>query len=787
MDFGSDYVYCYDEPDFEYIYDEEYEAGMNVSDSDSDDEGADPVPSVLGDPAPFTSSPLPPLMVGMGPQVPPPPPPPAAVGFSSSLRSVPPAPAPPVVPQRAMKFGRGHWRTNTKSNASTASGSQPRPGRRVRQADTNIVSVKFDKLITPSNMHAGDPQACDGCGAILSHMSKLLTRGEEKVWECEFCGRDYPVDVEEGEVPTTGDVTYMLEPGLATTASGPAGLDQAFVVFCVDVSGSMCVTTEVPGHIELRGAESLRQARLMNRERADQYLPRQSRNVTYVSRLQSVQAAIDHQLNEMARDFPNRRVALVTFSNEVTVYGDGKCEPVSIVGDKLTRRETLTEISQETPFPDNVKNSRQQLSKKLFELEEGGPTALGPALLVATTMAGRVRGSKVILCTDGLANIGMGKLDNVNTDAEVEQAAQFYDDVSDTAVQNGVSISVITIKGTDCRLVELGKMADKTGGQVTYMYFINILRITSGLINIEKCVNIVDPLKLTQEFSSILANKVIATNVTATMIIHKELFFFYDETEESKVVRNIGNVTASTEITFEYGMRTKPQEEQMEVEAQGAPIGAEEQTEGAEPMKEEDNTTSEAPKGAEGPPEVDDNKELPFQLQIVYTDTEGAKALRVITKTKPVTRDRKKAERLAKLDVLAAHTAQTSAQMAQDGKYTLSRERALMNQRVAWRHTRDDDGRVVQSHTKYKKAFGKIKSMENYLAGRQRSERSTHGRTYSDEEEDEPDMEMNAAPKAKSKSFFSRLRKKRSETTEDHGAAIIYKGKSAKSFFTDSD
>lgn len=32
-------------------------------------------------------------------------------------------------------------------------------------------------------------------------------------------------------------------------------------------------------------------------------------------------------------------------------------------------------------------------------------------------------------------------------------------------------------------------------------------------------------------------------------------FFYYEETEDSKVVRNIGNVTASTEVTFEYGVR----------------------------------------------------------------------------------------------------------------------------------------------------------------------------------------------------------------------------------------
>lgn len=35
---------------------------------------------------------------------------------------------------------------------------------------------------------------------------------------------------------------------------------------------------------------------------------------------------------------------------------------------------------------------------------------------------------------------------------------------------------------------------------------------------------------------------------------------------------------------------------------------------------------------------------LPFQLQIQYTDTDGAKALRVLTQAKPVTWDRKIAE-----------------------------------------------------------------------------------------------------------------------------------------------
>lgn len=37
-------------------------------------------------------------------------------------------------------------------------------------------------------------------------------------------------------------------------------------------------------------------------------------------------------------------------------------------------------------------------------------------------------------------------------------------------------------------------------------------------------VNIVDPLKLTEEFSNILANPVIASRVVATFIVHKGLY-----------------------------------------------------------------------------------------------------------------------------------------------------------------------------------------------------------------------------------------------------------------------
>ena len=65
-----------------------------------------------------------------------------------------------------------------------------------------------------------------------------------------------------------------------------------------------------------------------------------------------------------------------------------------------------------------------------------------------------------------------------------------------------VTVSLVTIKGTDCRVAELGNVASRTGGQVT----------------------LVDPLTVVEEFTSILANPVLATDVITKIIIHKELY-----------------------------------------------------------------------------------------------------------------------------------------------------------------------------------------------------------------------------------------------------------------------
>lgn len=68
--------------------------------------------------------------------------------------------------------------------------------------------------------------------------------------------------------------------------------------------------------MRLKGNHSDR-FRSLNTDGENQWLHGQRRDVTYVTRLQGLQAAVDSQLQELVKDHPNRRVALVTFNSEV--------------------------------------------------------------------------------------------------------------------------------------------------------------------------------------------------------------------------------------------------------------------------------------------------------------------------------------------------------------------------------------------------------------------------------------------------------------------------------------
>ena len=102
-----------------------------------------------------------------------------------------------------------------------------------------------------------------------------------------------------------------------------------------------------------------------------------------------------------------------------------------------------------------------------MQLDESGPTALGPALLTSIALAAQgAPGSTVIVCTDGLANIGLGAFDDIYTEEESKGVDDYYKKLGNYAKEHGVQVNIVSIIGEECNIDTLSKISEATGGDV---------------------------------------------------------------------------------------------------------------------------------------------------------------------------------------------------------------------------------------------------------------------------------------------------------------------------------
>lgn len=441
--------------------------------------------------------------------------------------ALPAAPPPPPAPSRQklnLKYMKKRASTAPHKHASI-------PPRSLRQeVDTNIVSIKLGTLVQDASVHTGECFLCSSCNAALSHYSKLTLGSDgNRSWVCEFCGAESKdIDMDDEEIPTTETVDYIIKPAPEVVASDSTNN----VIFCVDTSGSMCVSTAVDSRHKFRGSRTAALARELagfSDDGSSQRMPNEARGVVYVSRLQAVQAAVDTQLTRLTAEHPNARCGLVTFNSDVALVGDGSKPMATLAGDALSSAEAVLSATRahDDLMTQPVKSAAERLSEKVFALEEGGQTALGPAVYASVELASSAPGSRVIICTDGLANIGCGSLED---ETEIESARLFYGNLAKYSQERGVSISIVTIDGTEADLDSLEPLCDRTGGDV----------------------EIVKPTELAENFAAMLSEPIIASKVEVTMKLHKDLCFRHEDASLSSITKQIGNANKDTEVMFEY-------------------------------------------------------------------------------------------------------------------------------------------------------------------------------------------------------------------------------------------
>jgi len=505
------------------------------------------------------------------------------------------------------------------------------------------------------------------------------------LWICEFCGnRNEFKSILNSEKISEEEITYLVESAPDNIEAPDKVFEKkslttpdTFLTYCIDVSTSMDIVIPISNNHETQ----------------------KKIGFGHFTRLNCVKQACLENLKSLTNTEPNKICSLVTFSDSVRYYGDGSkssynkpliniskkinfdnqktcdyrkpsfgpcfqlnnnlnfgqswpgqskfvdfskvnnqklcCEGLSSsiddekASDILTNQDKMLKLGSKQPNDLNgISKSFDQLKNIIENLKTEGSTALGPGLVFSVGLSSKNAGSQIILCTDGAANSGMGAFDIYNDLNNNSDSEKFYDNLAEYAKNNSIQINIVSMKGTDCRLAYLSRLADKTNGTM----------------------NIVDPEDLSDQFKFISENRILATNVKATLIVNQMYLYIRDtafeiesgkimnecdskqigidrieKLKKSKITKDIGNVTKETEITFEYGIR-----------------------------RQENNEINKLP--------VFD--ELPFQLQIEYTHN-GSKFLCVYTKKQEFTKDKNKAfKNVEKNGIIFAHNMQTMSEQA---------------------------------------------------------------------------------------------------------------------------
>lgn len=499
--------------------------------------------------------------------------------------------------------------------------------RYLHEVDTNVVSFKFNFLKEKVKYSTGDPTYCTNCKAIFNQFSEIALENDAQIWNCEFCCTKNKVFIEEEEKPKAECLDFFIE-NVSKQGKDMNFNDENSIIYCFDTSGSMCVSEPVPGNFNIKG-DTLKKHKneLMKfSDGSSQHYGNNQGGLTYISRLQCLQAGIENYVMQMAKASPKNKVGIVTFSSEVVCYGDGSSQDaVKLSGLNLNNFEKIVEIAEKSQLTISrpIGDSCNDIVKYLYSIEESGQTALGPSIVFAVHLIKNCApGSKIILCTDGLANIGLGSMEGLNAKVKDDNYAilfnelhEFYSNLGNFAKSKGIIINILTFVGEESKFEILGQLCEMTGGEVIR----------------------VKPTEILNEFGNLMENEIVAMNVEISLKLPSFLEFRNEDNSlltfnKTQVNKLIGNATNETELYVEY--TAKSTEELLKLNL-----------------------------------DISQMKKAYFQSVIKYTSMEGNTSIRVVTKCQEISNDKEKVQSQAKYEILSVNALQHCGKIAKVGDY----------------------------------------------------------------------------------------------------------------------
>ena len=185
--------------------------------------------------------------------------------------------------------------------------------------------------------------------------------------------------------------------------------------------------------------------------------------------LAAVKRSLNTSIDSLAANAPNTMFGLIEFESSVLCRNLETGEPIELPRESFMSIESITDATKR--LLDKIKlvpvgENADNLKKHVSALRDQGGTALGPAAAMAYVIAKHRNVGRIVLLTDGLANEGIGALEGY----QVTPAGSFYEDLGDKFRELGAAVDVVGIaSGAGMELKTLGLMPEATGGTMYYV------------------------------------------------------------------------------------------------------------------------------------------------------------------------------------------------------------------------------------------------------------------------------------------------------------------------------
>ena len=299
------------------------------------------------------------------------------------------------------------------------------------------------------------------------------------------------------------------------------------------------------------------------------------------AKIEAVKKSLVQTLKDFKINSPKTKYLLIAFESSVYYYLRHDKNQINFSGDLLFSlegmKDQLKKSTKKEKFLGSIGEFADGWIRKVESLRSMDMTALGPALYFAIVSYEFFKYTgRITLLTDGLANQGIGNLSGTSSGAE-----KFYENMADLCNQYNIIVDVVGVSApgdnNEMGLQVLGKLTDKTGG-------------TLYLISSSEMEAI---------FSELRQMRYIGKDVKVKVIVPPSI-----------VIKNITGAYSSKGV----------------IEGSEINLGA--ITEDREMFLELDSTK-----------ELNEEEEVPVQLQVEYVDNEGRKRMRVVNDRVKVTPD----------------------------------------------------------------------------------------------------------------------------------------------------